>query len=376
MAQRSAYLASARATGDYGDRMGMVQAEPFDSVLELIGHTPMVRLQRLTPPGCAEILAKLEFYNPSGSVKDRIALEMVEAAEREGQLKPGFTVVEPTSGNTGTSLALVCALKGYRMVAVMPRQMSQERQDMMKAFGAELVLVQADENAAPGTFTLEDLELTLQTAQKLAEQPAHFMLNQFANPANVIAHQQTTAEEIWAQTRGRLDAVVAAVGTSGTAVGLARRLKEYDPRVKVHVVEPAGSPVISGGPPGYHRIQGIGEGFIPELFQRELFDGVIQVTDEQAKATACRLARLEGLFSGYSAGANVFASLQVARELGPGARVVTLIPDSGMKYLSTELYHRHSEVCQIHCCTLIEAERSPDCMSGERLRCCALNPCP
>ena len=348
--------------------------KPFDSVLDLIGHTPMVRLNRLTTGTNVEILAKLEFYNPTGSVKDRIALAMIEAAERQGLIRPGDSIVEPTSGNTGTSLALVCALKGYRMIAVMPKEMSQERQDMMKAFGAELVLCQADDSAEPGMFTLEDLELTLNTAVELAAKPNHYMPNQFANPANAQAHERTTAEEIWEQTEGRLDAVVVAVGTSGTVVGLGRRLKELDPDLKVHVVEPANSAVISGGEPGYHRIQGIGEGFIPELFERELFDGVIKVSDAEAKATACRLARLEGIFSGYSAGANVFASLKVARDLGPGKRVVTMIPDTGMKYLSTELYHRHSELCEIHCCRIEGFERENGCPS-DKTRCCALESC-
>ena len=348
--------------------------KPYDSILDLIGHTPMVRLNQIATKVQAEILAKLEFYNPSGSVKDRIALAMIEEAERQGLIEPGDSIVEPTSGNTGTSLALVCALKGYRMIAVMPKEMSQERQDMMKAFGAELVLCQADDSAEPGMFTLEDLELTLSTAVEIASKPHHYMPNQFANPANALAHERTTAEEIWEQTEGKLDAVVAAVGTSGTAVGLSRRLKELDPQIKVYVVEPANSAVISGNEPGYHRIQGIGEGFIPELFQRDLFDGVIVVSDAEAKATACRLARLEGIFSGYSAGANVFACLKVAGELGPGARIVTLIPDTGMKYLSTELYHRHTDLCEIHCCQIDGFEREGDCPS-EKARCCALESC-
>jgi len=351
-----------------------VTLKPYDSILDLIGRTPMVRLNRVASDVEAEILAKLEFYNPSGSVKDRIALAMIEEAERQGLIEPGDSIVEPTSGNTGTSLALVCALKGYRMIATMPKEMSRERQDMMRAFGAELVLCQADENAKPGMFTLEDLEQTLETAQEIAERPGHYMPNQFANPANPIAHERTTAEEIWEQTEGRLDAVVAAVGTSGTAVGLSRRLKELDPKIKIYVVEPANSAVISGEEPGYHRIQGIGEGFIPDLFERDLFDGVVKVSDAEAKATTCRLARLEGIFGGYSSGANVYACLKVARDLAPGARIVTLIPDTGMKYLSTELYHRHSELCEIHCCQIDEFERDGECPSNKTV-CCALESC-
>lgn len=345
-----------------------------NDILELIGYTPVVRLNKVIQGLETEILAKLEYYNPTGSVKDRIALNMVKEAERQGLIRPGDTIVEPTSGNTGTSLALVCALMGYRMVAVMPRQMSQERQDMMRAFGAELVLCQADENSEPGTFNVDDLELTLETALKLAEKPRHYMPNQFANPANEQAHQKTTAKEVYEQTEGKLDAVVAAVGTSGTAVGLAKGLKELMPDTRFYVVEPATSAVISGEPPGFHRIQGIGEGFIPDLFEKELFDGVLKVSDKEAKAMACRLARLEGIFSGYSAGANIAASLQLAKELGAGARILTLIPDSGMKYLSTELYHHHSDVCQIFCCVMEEEADEKPCETGQT-SCCALGKC-
>ena len=346
----------------------------YDSVLDLIGNTPVVRLSRIKKDLKASILAKLEYYNPSGSVKDRIALSMLEEAERQGKIKKGDCVVEPTSGNTGTSLALVCALKGYHMIAVMPEQMSQERKDMMTAFGAELVLVPSQADAEPGTFTKEDVEATLAKAEELASKPGHFMPNQFSNPANTLAHQKTTAEEIWEATEGRVDAFVAGVGTSGTAMGVSLGLKKKNPQAIVYVVEPADSAVIAGECPGYHRIQGIGEGFVPELLQHEHYDEIIKVTDIEAKATACRLARLEGIFAGYSAGANVFASLRVAQKLGEGKTVVTVIPDSGMKYLSTELFHHSPDICTIHCCTLERPEMREECQKGAT-RCCVLEPC-
>jgi cysteine synthase A len=347
----------------------------YNNVLELIGHTPLVRLGRIQKNLQARLLAKLEYYNPSGSVKDRIALSMIEEAERQGLLKPEYTVVEPTSGNTGTSLALVCALKGYRMIAVMPEQMSQERKDMMTAFGAELFLVPSQKkDTEPGTFTKEDIEATMAKAQELAELPHHYMPNQFANPANTLAHQQTTAREIWEETEGRVDAFVAGVGTSGTAMGVSLGLKEMNPGVKIYVVEPDNSAVILGEDPGYHRIQGIGEGFIPDLLEHKNYDGVVRVTDVEAKATACRLARLEGIFAGYSAGANVFASLKVAEELGKDKTIVTVIPDSGMKYLSTELFHRSPDICTIHCCTLDNPQACQECVKGSP-SCCVLEPC-
>lgn len=345
-----------------------------NSVLELIGHTPLVRLDRIKKELEANVIAKLEYYNPSGSVKDRIALSMIEEAERQGIIKKGNTIVEPTSGNTGTSLALVCALKGYRMIAVMPAQMSQERKDMMAAFGAEIALVPSQGKAEPGTFIKEDVEAALAKAEELASLPGHYMPNQFANPANTLAHQTTTAKEIWEATEGNVDAFVAGVGTSGTAMGVSNGLKEKNPKVKIYVVEPANSAVIAGECPGYHRIQGIGEGFVPDLLEHENYDGIIKVSDIEAKVTACRLSRLEGIFAGYSAGANVFASLKAARELGKEKTVVTVIPDSGMKYLSTELFHHIPEICTIHCCTLERPERREECLKGAA-RCCVLEPC-
>ncbi len=346
----------------------------YESILDLIGHTPMIRLSRIKKDIRSTILAKLEYYNPSGSVKDRIALSMIEEAEKEGKIKKGDYIVEPTSGNTGTSLALVCALKGYHMIAVMPEQMSQERKDMTTAFGAELVLVPSHGNAEPGTFTKEDVEGALIKAEEIASKPGYFMPNQFANPANTLAHQMTTAEEIWEETDGKIDAFIAGVGTAGTAMGVSISLKEKNPEIKIYVVEPAESAVISGECAGYHRLQGIGEGFVPDLFEHENYDEIIKVSGEEAKATSCRLARLEGVFAGYSAGANVFASLKVAKELGEEKTIVTVIPDSGMKYLSTELFHHSPEICTIHCCTLVKLERREECEEGAD-RCCALEPC-
>ncbi len=265
-------------------------------------------------------------------------------------------------------------MKGYHMIAVMPEQMSQERKDMMTAFGAKLILVPSHGEAEPGTFSKEDVEATLSKAQELASLPGHFMPNQFANPANTLAHIKTTAQEIWDGTNGQVDAFVAGVGTSGTTMGVSQGLKEKKSDVKIYVVEPADSAVISGESPGYHRIQGIGEGFVPDLLEHEHYDGIIKVTDEEAKATACRLARVEGIFAGYSAGANVFASLKVASNLDEGKTIVTIIPDSGMKYLSTELFHHSPEICSIHCCTIKDPKRREECLKGTP-SCCILEPC-
>lgn len=346
----------------------------YDNMLDLIGRTPMIRLNRIKKDLKSDLLGKLEFYNPSGSVKDRIALYMIEDAERRGKIKPGDTIVEPTSGNTGTSLALVCALKGYHMIAVMPEQMSRERKDMVMAFGAELVLVPSQGDADPGTFTKEDFEATLTKAEELASSPRHFMPNQFANPANTMAHQKTTAEEIWEATEGKVDIFVAGVGTSGTAMGVSRGLKEKNPEIKIYVVEPANSAVILGESPGYHRLQGIGEGFVTDLFEHERYDGVIKVSDNDAKAMTCRLSRLEGIFAGYSAGANVYASLEVGKELGEDKTIVTIIPDSGMKYLSTELFQHRPDVCIDYCCTIEHRDPQKECDKGTP-SCCVLDPC-
>lgn len=346
----------------------------YENALDLIGQTPLVHLNRIKKDIKSDILAKLEFYNPTGSVKDRIALSMIEDAEKKGIIKKGDTIVEPTSGNTGTSLSFVCALRGFRMIAVMPEQMSQERKDMIAAFGAEIVLVPSQGDAEPGTFAKEDMEATLAAAEELASKPGFFMPNQFANPCNTQAHRETTSEEIWEATEGRIDVFVAGVGTSGTAMGVSLGLKEKNPDIKIYVIEPANSAVLSGESSGYHRLQGIGEGFIPDLYQCDLCDGVIKVSDEEAKATVCRLARLEGIFSGYSAGANVFASMKVAEKMDNGKTIVTIIPDSGMKYLSTELFKHKSDVCSTFCCIQEDPKTREDCHKGDH-RCCVLEPC-
>lgn len=308
------------------------------SLLDVIGNTPLLELTRVRPAAGARILAKLEFLNPSGSVKDRIALAMIEAAERAGILRHGGTVVEPTSGNTGIALAWVCALKGYRMIAVLPEAMSQERVKALRALGAEVEIVPST-RANSGEFTCEDIEATLARAETLtASIPGAYMPNQFDNRVNVLAHAHTTAREILAQTEGRFAAFVSAVGTGGTLTGVAEVLKLEAPEVRIVAVEPAASAVLSGKPAGFHRLQGIGEGFVPKITRVDLIDEVIAVTDEEAIAMARRLAREEGILSGFSAGANVAASLRAAEKLAVGDAVVTLLPDSGLRYLSTELY--------------------------------------
>ncbi len=314
-----------------------------DSVLQLIGSTPMVRLGRIAPPKGATILAKLEYTNPSGSLKDRIALKMLEEAERRGDLRPGMCVVEPTSGNTGAGLALACALKGYRMIAVMPEAMSRERAALIQALGAELVLTPC-RSKRPGTFTREDIDRVIDKATELARRPGTFMPNQFENPDNPAAHDRTAAE-IWKQTGGKIDAFVMGVGTSGTLMGVGRWIRKRNPRLKLAAVEPMCSAVLVGCEPGPHRLQGIGEGFVPKIYRKELVDDVVPVSDHDAKILACRLAREEGILAGYSGGANVHAALRIGRKLGPGKVVVTLIPDSGLKYLSTDLYVPHPKAC-------------------------------
>ena len=298
--------------------------EIAESVLDLIGNTPMVRLQRVVPEGCAEVLAKLDSLNPAGSVKDRIALSMIEEAEARGELKPGDTIVEPTSGNTGIGLAMVAAVKGYRLILTMPEDMSVERRRLLTRFGAELVLTPAIEGMSGAVFA----------AQELVEKHGYFMPQQFNNPANPEVHRRTTAREILRATDGKLDAFVAGVGTGGTITGVGEVLKERDPKVRVVAVEPARSPVLGGGKPGLHGIQGIGASFVPSVLNREIYDELIAVRDEDAYEMTVRLTREEGLLVGISSGANVFAAIQVARALGPGKRVVTILPDTGERYLS------------------------------------------
>jgi cysteine synthase A len=299
-----------------------------DSILELVGGTPLVRLRRMPGEGSAAVQAKLEAFNPMSSVKDRIALAMIEAAEREGKLGPGSVVVEPTSGNTGIGLAMVAAVKEYRLVLAMPDTMSLERRKLLAAFGAELVLT-------PGS---DGMKGAVEKARELASANGWFMPQQFANPANPDIHARTTAEEVLDATGGDLHAFVAGVGTGGTVTGVGRVLRERKPGASVVAVEPAASPVLSGGKPGPHKIQGIGAGFVPEVLDRSVIDEVVTVSNEDAAATARRLAREEGILAGISSGAAVFAALEVARRLGEGKTVVTVLPDTGERYLSTDLF--------------------------------------
>jgi cysteine synthase A len=304
-------------------------AERADTVLGLIGHTPVVRLQRMPAPGSATVWAKLERANPGGSVKDRIGLAMIEAAERDGLLKPGGVIIEPTSGNTGIGLAMVAAVKGYRLILTMPETMSVERRTLLAAYGAEIVLT-------PGT---EGMRGAVAKAEELVwKNPGYFMPQQFKNPANPEVHRRTTAVEILHQVDGPLHAFVAGVGTGGTLTGVGEALKERYPAVQIVAVEPANSPVLSGGQPGPHKIQGIGAGFVPDVLDMEVVDEVITVANEEALETARRLAREEGLLVGISSGAAAFAALQVAKRLGDGKTVVVILPDTGERYLSTELF--------------------------------------
>jgi len=299
-----------------------------DSVLDLIGQTPLVRLRRLPRPGSASVLAKLESRNPGGSVKDRIALSMIEDAERRGVLRPGATLVEPTSGNTGIGLALVAAVKGYRLILTMPEDMSLERRRLLERLGAEIQLTPAIEGMTGAVFAAEEL---------CRAHPEYVMPQQFQNPANPDAHRRTTAVEILEATDGRLDAFVAGVGTGGTVTGVGEVLKAKRPEVRVVAVEPARSPVLSGGRFHVHGIQGIGASFVPGIFNRAVVDEIVQVRDEDAMAVSLRLAREEGLLVGISAGANVWAALGLAERLGPEATVVTVLCDTGERYLSVNL---------------------------------------
>lgn len=303
-----------------------------NSVLELVGDTPMVELERLgrDAGAVARVVAKVELFNPAGSVKDRVALAMVERAEADGTLRPGATIIEPTSGNTGVGLALVSALKGYRLILTMPETMSVERRRLVAAYGAQVVLT-------PGA---EGMKGAIARAQALREEiPGSVILQQFENPANPARHYRTTAEEIWRDTEGGIDLFVAGVGTGGTVCGTGRRLKELNPAVRIAAVEPASSPVLSGGAPGAHKIQGIGAGFVPGNYDPSVVDLVVPVADDEAIATARLLASREGLLVGISSGAAAYAALQLAkREEYRGKTIVVLLPDTGERYLSTLLY--------------------------------------
>lgn len=298
-------------------------------ITELIGGTPLVRLNRLSPEGGAAIYAKVESFNPGGSVKDRICLNMVNEAERLGRLTSGATIVEPTSGNTGIGLALVSAVRGYKLILVMPESMSMERASLLSSYGAQLVLTPAWEGMKGSIREAESI---------VAQNPSYFMPDQFSNPANPAIHRRTTALEIWDALEGKFDAFVAAVGTGGTITGCGEVFKERNQRIQVIAVEPSGSAVLSGGQPGPHKIQGIGAGFIPKVLNRTILDRIITITDDEAYQVSKLLAKKEGLLVGISAGANVAAAQKVAKDLGPGKTVVTVLPDTGERYISIEKY--------------------------------------
>jgi cysteine synthase len=310
------------------DSSAMAAPRPVDTILETIGGTPCVRLSRVTEPGTAAVFAKLEQLNPAGSLKDRIAQAMIVAAEKAGQLKPGGVVIEPTSGNTGIGLALVCAVKGYRLILTMPETASLERRALLKAYGAELVLTPAQ----------ADMDGAVAKAHELvAQMPGAHMPSQFENPANPQSHEETTAVELlktMAADGGRVDVVVVSVGTGGSLTGIGRKLKQAYPQARLIAVEPSRSPVLSGGTARVHRIQGIGAGFVPKTLDRSFIDGIETVGDEDAWRMKARLGKEEGLLVGISSGANVCVALKLARKLPPEARIYTLLCDSGERYFS------------------------------------------
>ncbi|MGL4522054.1 MAG: cysteine synthase A [Bacilli bacterium] len=299
-----------------------------NSIFELIGGTPVVKLNRIVGEDSADVYLKLEFMNPGSSVKDRIALAMIEDAEKRGVLKEGDTIIEPTSGNTGIGLAMVAAAKGYRTILVMPETMSLERRNLLRAYGAELVLT-------PGP---EGMGGAIRKATALSEEQGYFMPQQFKNESNPEVHRLTTGPEIVAQFPDGLDAFVSGIGTGGTITGAGTVLKESFPELKVYAIEPADSPVLSGGKPGPHKIQGIGAGFVPDILKTDVYDGVIQVKNEEAFEVGRKVAREEGILVGISSGAAIHAALQVAKELGKGKKVLAIIPSNGERYLSTALF--------------------------------------
>ncbi len=299
----------------------------YNSIIELVGNTPVVKLNRLVDEQCAEVLVKLEYFNPSRSVKDRAAYSLVDAAEKQGLIKPGATIIEPTSGNTGIGLAMNAAAKGYKAIFVMPDNMTKERISILKAYGAQVVLTPAAEKM-PGAVK-KAIELQSQIANS-------FIPQQFENPANPSIHRVTTAPEILQQTEGKLDVFVATAGTGGTITGTGEALKEHLPNLQVIVVEPKGSPVLSGGEPGPHKLVGTSPGFVPAILNTDVYDEIVQVADEHAIQTTRDLARLEGILVGPSAGAAVWTAIQKARVLGPGKRVLCIAPDNGERYLSME----------------------------------------
>lgn len=308
-------------------------AKVVNNVTELIGGTPLVKLNRIVPEDSAEIYVKLEYQNPGSSVKDRIAFSIVEEAEKSGKLKPGGTIVEATSGNTGIGLAMVAAAKGYKAVIIMPETMSLERRNLLRAYGAELVLTPGSEGMNGAVKKAEEI---------LAANPDYFLADQFRNQANVKIHRETTGPEIVEAIEslgGELDAFIAGIGTGGTITGAGEVLKERFPNVKVYAVEPAGSPILAGGKPGPHKIQGIGANFIPEILNQDVYNEIIHIENDTAFEQARQLAKEEGILSGISSGAAVSAALKVAKELGKGKRVVAIVPSNGERYLSTPLYN-------------------------------------
>ncbi|MEE6272787.1 cysteine synthase A [Georgenia wangjunii] len=310
-------------------------ARIYDDVTALIGRTPLVRLNRVTEGSKATVLAKLEFYNPANSVKDRIGVSIVDAAEQSGALTPGGTIVEATSGNTGIALAMVGAARGYDVVLAMPETMSKERRALLRAFGAELILTPGSEGMKGAVAKAEAIA---------AERPGAILARQFANEANPAIHRKTTAEEVWNDTDGEVDYFVAGIGTGGTITGVGQVLRERKPGIKIVAVEPAESPILNGGQPGPHKIQGIGANFVPEILDTEVYDEVIDVNLEQATVVARRLAAEEGIFAGISSGAAVHAALEIAaRPEAAGKTIVVIIPSFGERYLSTPLYSEFAD---------------------------------
>ena len=303
--------------------------KPVDNVTQIIGNTPVVKLRNVVDEDAADIYVKLEYQNPGGSVKDRIALAMIEKAEREGKIQPGDTIVEPTSGNTGIGLAFVCAAKGYNAVFTMPETMSQERRNLLKAYGAELVLT-------PGS---EAMKGAIKKAKELKEEHGYFEPQQFENLANPEIHELTTGPELVDQFEGKqIDAFLAGVGTGGTLSGVGKVLRKEYPNVEIVAIEPEASPVLSGGEPGPHKLQGLGAGFVPDTLNTDIYDSIIKVGNDTAMDMARRVAKEEGILAGISSGAAIYSAIQKAKELGKGKTVVTVLPSNGERYLSTPLY--------------------------------------